>query len=66
MRKLKELNKIVLVSSHIYSTLADTCDEIHVIDNGTIVKSAKSGQFTELEDELKSLTKSKSIENLKL
>ncbi len=66
INKLKVLNKIVLISSHIYSTLADTCDEIHVLDNGRIVKSAMTEQFVELEMELKSLTQIKSIENLKL
>jgi ABC-2 type transport system ATP-binding protein len=32
--KLKELDKIVLISSHIFSTLSDTCDEIHLLRKG--------------------------------
>jgi ABC-2 type transport system ATP-binding protein len=31
IHKLKELGKIVLISSHIFSTLSATCDEIHLL-----------------------------------
>lgn len=52
--KLKELNKIVLLSSHIFSTLRDTCDEILVLKNGTFTKQVYRDNFDTLEDELKS------------
>ncbi len=52
--KLKELNKIVLLSSHIFSTLRDTCDEILVLKNGTFTKHVYRDNFDTLEDELKS------------
>ncbi len=38
IHKLKELGKLVIISSHIFSTLADTCDEIHLLENGSFVK----------------------------
>jgi len=36
--KLKSLGKTILLSSHIFDTLAKTCDEIHVLDNGVFTK----------------------------
>ena len=36
--KLKELNKTVIISSHIFSTLSDTCDEILVLRDGIITE----------------------------
>ena len=32
--KLKELNKTILLSSHIFSTMRDTCDEILILQHG--------------------------------
>ena len=51
--KLRELNKIVLISSHIFSTLADSCDEIHLLNQGEVVKSVQRGEFDQLEEEMK-------------
>lgn len=51
--KLKELNKIVLISSHIFSTLRDTCDEIHVLQQGELIKTVQKTAFNDLEQEMK-------------
>lgn len=64
--KLKELNKIVLVSSHIFSTLRDTCDEIHLLRQGAQVKSVTKTDFEDLEQEMKSTTIGRRIERLQL
>lgn len=64
--KLKELNKIVLISSHIFSTLSDTCDEIHLLRKGEQIKSVKKSEFKNLEQEMKLITIGDRIEKLKL
>jgi len=53
LHHLRERGKTVLVSSHIFSTLKDTCDEIHVLSEGELVKSVKADAYADLEDELK-------------
>lgn len=52
--KLKSMNKIVLISSHIFSTLSDTCDEIHLLREGKVERSALKANFKELEETMKS------------
>lgn len=64
--KLKELNKTVLISSHIFSTLADTCEEIHLLGEGRIKKSVKKPEFRELEEEMKNFIIGDKISKLDL
>lgn len=64
--KLKELNKIVLISSHIFSTLSDTCDVIHLLRKGDQIKSFQKQDFNNLEQEMKNITIGNSIEKLEL
>ena len=64
--KLKELNKTVLVSSHIFSTLSDTCDEIHLLRKGEQIKSVQKVNFEFLEQEMKESTIGNRIEKLEL
>jgi ABC-2 type transport system ATP-binding protein len=64
--KLKELDKIVLISSHIFSTLSDTCDEIHLMSNGSFVKTVQKEEFQALETEIKQITIGNKIEKLRL
>jgi ABC-2 type transport system ATP-binding protein len=52
IRELRRLGKTVLISSHIFSTLADTCDEIHLLREGRFVKSAGPNDFAALEREM--------------
>ena len=51
--KLKELNKTILLSSHIFSTLRDTCDEIMVLKDGTFTETFSRENFDRLETEIK-------------
>jgi len=66
IQKLKSLKKTVLISSHIFSTLAETCDEIHILSEGKLMKSVVKQDFTRLEKEMKELTIEKSIEKLNI
>lgn len=66
IHKLRELNKIVIISSHIFSTLDETCDEIHLLQNGEFVKSVQKENFLELELEMKEITVGNKIEKLGL
>lgn len=52
IRELRRLGKTVLISSHIFSTLTDTCDEIHLLRDGRFVKSSGPEDFAELEREM--------------
>jgi ABC-2 type transport system ATP-binding protein len=64
--KLKELDKIVLLSSHIFSTLNDTCDEIHLLRKGEQIKSVQKVDFKTLEQEMKDIIIGNRIEKLEL
>jgi ABC-2 type transport system ATP-binding protein len=64
--KLKELDKTVLLSSHIFSTLSDTCDEIHLLRKGEQIKSVQKVDFQTLEQEMKKIIIGDRIEKLEL
>jgi ABC-2 type transport system ATP-binding protein len=64
--KLKELDKTVLLSSHIFSTLSDTCDEIHLLRKGEQIKSVQKVNFKTLEQEMKEIIIGNRIEKLEL
>lgn len=66
IHKLKALNKTVIISSHIFSTLSDTCDEIHLLSNGSFIKSVNKTDFEALETEMKQMTIGNKIEKLGL
>lgn len=66
IHKLRELNKIVIISSHIFSTLSDTCDEIHLLKNGVFSKTVKKEEFSQLETEMKEMTVGNKIEKLEI
>ncbi|WP_075344514.1 ABC transporter ATP-binding protein [Tenacibaculum agarivorans] len=66
IHQLKKLNKLVIISSHIFSTLATTCDEIHVLKEGSFVKKVMKEDFEALEDEMKAKTLLNTIDKLEL
>ena len=66
IHKLKALNKTVLISSHIFSTLSDTCNEIHFLSKGIFIKSVQKEEFLSLEAEMKHMTIGNKIEKLGL
>lgn len=66
IKELKKLNKIILISSHIFSTLKDTCDEILVLQNGKLNQRVTVSDFDQLEKELRHSRIGNLIEKLEL
>ncbi len=66
IHKLKDLGKTVIISSHIFSTLSDTCDEIHLLKNGVFIKKVYQEDFDKLEAAMKETTVGNKIDKLGL
>lgn len=66
IHKLKDLGKTVIISSHIFSTLSDTCDEIHLLKNGAFIKKVYQEDFDKLEAAMKETTIGDKIDKLGL
>jgi ABC-2 type transport system ATP-binding protein len=66
IHRLKALGKTILISSHIFSTLKETCDYIHVIENGQITRSVGRDAFDALESEMKDFTVQDKVNKLQL
>ena len=66
IRELRSIGKIVLLSSHIFATLSETCDEISVLENGTISRHVARGDFGRLEIEMQAFTVGDRIRRLAL
>lgn len=64
IHRLKALNKTIIISSHIFSTLKDTCDYIYKIENGTLSNSFEKENFHQLEDEMKEKVLFRDLEKL--
>ena len=66
IQTLKKLGKTVIISSHIFSTLSDTCDEINLLSEGSMIKSVQREDYPALETEMKQMTIGNKIEKLGL
>jgi len=66
LKELKEIGKTLLISSHIFSTLNDICDEIHLLKNGQFIKKVYKEDFGKLEQEMREIFIGKRIKNLEL
>ena len=66
IHKLKTLGRTVIISSHIFSTLRDTCDEIHLLKDGQFTMRATPTDFTRLENEMKTGSVGNKLERLML
>ena len=64
IQELKARGKTVILSSHIFSTLKDCCDEILLLDQGRIQKTVQRENFDALEDEMKDRVLMLDIEKL--
>lgn len=64
--ELKRLGKTVLISSHIFATLKETCDAIFVLKNGEISTKITPENYTNLEQELKQYSGENLIRQLDL
>lgn len=56
LAKLKSLDKIIIMSSHIFSSLQDSCDYLHHLKDGKIKTSLPRGSFGQIEEEMKKET----------
>ncbi len=59
--KLKSLGKIILMSSHIFSSLEDTCDQLHYLKDGKFEISRPKGSFDLIENEMKTANNASNI-----
>lgn len=66
IQKLKKQGKTIIISSHIFSTLRENCDEIFVLKNGQIGDSIRPQQYSELENEMKNFIVGSKIDQLKI
>ncbi len=66
IHQLKSLGKTIIISSHIFSTLSDTSNEIHLLKKGKMVKKVEADSFKTLEQEMKTFTIGNSVERLGL
>jgi ABC-2 type transport system ATP-binding protein len=64
--KLKSLNKVVIISSHIFSILSETCDEIFVLENGTFKEQVCKENFHLLDEKMRKFAVGNRIDKLKL
>ena len=62
--KLKSLNKIILISSHIFSTLSQCCDEISLLKDRNFGEPVTKENFDQLENEMKDFVVGNKIEKL--
>ncbi|MCC7244691.1 MAG: ATP-binding cassette domain-containing protein [Saprospiraceae bacterium] len=66
IHRLKAQNKTVLISSHIFSTLNDTCDEIFMLRDGVLAGHYKKRDFGHLEMEMKQFVIGNRLEGIGL
>ncbi len=66
IKKLKQLGKTIIISSHIFSTLSDTCNEIHLLKKGKLTQTIYPQDFEKFEHEMKTITIGNRIEKLDL
>lgn len=66
LHRLKAKGKTVIISSHIFSTLRDNCDVIHLLHEGQITRSVRREAFDALEHDMKDYTIGQRIEKLGL
>ena len=53
IHSLKAMGKTFLLSSHIFATLKECCDEILLLEEGRVQKVVPQTDFDALEDEMK-------------
>lgn len=66
IRKLKSMQKTVLISSHIFATLQQTCDCIHLLQDGTMARTVAPDEYGELEEQMKSFVVGDRINRIRI
>jgi ABC-2 type transport system ATP-binding protein len=64
IHRLKSDGKTLIISSHIFSTLRDSCDEIVLLKNGNLVKKIEKDEFDRLEQEMRDFSIGDRIDRL--
>ena len=64
IKKLKAKQKTILISSHIFSTLSDCCDTIHLLKNGEISRMVTKEGFSTLDQEMQSFVVGDKVDRL--
>lgn len=62
IQRLKAAGKTLLISSHIFSTLNDTCDQIFVLKGGEIAQTVEQKDFSELDQSMRQFALGNKIE----
>ena len=52
IKRLKAAGKTIILSSHILGSLSELCDQIHILDAGTVAKSVNQSDFGSLNQEM--------------
>ena len=63
LKKIKDSGKTILISSHIFSTLKETCDEIILLENGIFSRIVQQPEFDCLEDFMKDKILANNLKN---
>lgn len=66
IKKWKDAGKTLFISSHIFSTLEETCHEIHILKEGEFVKRVKKDQFHELDKQMRDFMIGDRLKNMKI
>ncbi|MBC8753669.1 ATP-binding cassette domain-containing protein [Kordia sp. YSTF-M3] len=66
LKSLKEKGKIIVLSSHIFSTLEDTCDYLHYLKDEKIKKTVKKENFSIIENLMKDAGFKEKIKNFNI
>lgn len=64
--KLRKLNKVVLLSSHIFSSLDQIVDELYYLKEGTLSGPYHKSEFHKVEEDLSSADITEKLNNLRL
>lgn len=66
IQRLKNKGKTLLIASHIFSTLNDCCDEIHLLEEGTFIQHVFPDDFGALEAEMKAFVLGDQVDRLNI
>ncbi|MEM8524444.1 MAG: ABC transporter ATP-binding protein [Bacteroidota bacterium] len=66
IQQLKAKGKTILISSHIFSTLSDNCDQIFLLKAGQIDKTVSQEAFEQLDEEMKRVVVGDRVERLRI
>src|SRR5690606_17788929 len=63
LKRIKDAGKTILISSHIFSTSKETCDEISLLEIGRFSQIVQKPEFDQLEDLMKDKILAKNLKN---